>query len=116
MSLQADWDVGPGTLTSVTAYRDWKTTGGFDADFSTADIDYLPNDNSNSTRFRTFSQELRYGGTIGKLDYVIGGFYSHEKLSQNTSILVGNDFTPYLSQLFSSLVTGGPIRPFSIPG
>jgi outer membrane receptor protein involved in Fe transport len=107
-SLQADWDVGPGTLTSITAYRDWKTTAGFDADFSTADIDYLPPDNSNSTRFRTFSQELRYAGTSGKLDWLVGGFYSHEKLNQNTSVRVGRDFTPYLSLLFSSLVEGAP--------
>jgi len=108
VSLQADWDVGPGSFTSVTAYRDWKTVAGFDADFSTADIDYLPPDNSNSTRFRTFSQELRYGGTVGKVDFVVGGFYSHELLNQNTSILVGKDFNPYLSLLFSSLVEGRP--------
>jgi iron complex outermembrane recepter protein len=115
VSLQADWDVGPGTLTSITAYRDWKTKGGFDADFSTADIDYLPDDNRNSTRFRTFSQETRYGGTTGKLDFVVGGFYSHEKLDQNTSILVGNDFNPYLNSLFKALVPsflyGLPIFP-----
>jgi iron complex outermembrane receptor protein len=108
VSLQADWQIGPGTLTSVTAYRDWKTTAGFDADFSTADIDYLPPNDTNSTQFRTFSQELRYAGTSGNLDYLIGGFYSHETLRQNTSILVGQDFTPYLSLLFSSLVEGHP--------
>ena len=108
VSLQADWQVGPGTLTSVTAYRDWKTLGGFDADFSTADLVYLPSDSSNSSRFRTFSQELRYAGTAGKLDYLIGGFYSDEKLAQNTSVLVGSQFTPYLSLLFSSLVEGTP--------
>ncbi len=115
VSLQADWDVGPGTLTSITAYRDWKTKGGFDADFSTADIDYLPDDNRNSTRFRTFSQETRYGGTTGKLDFVVGGFFSHEKLDQNTSILVGDDFNPYLNGLFKALVPsflyGLPIFP-----
>jgi len=108
VSLQADWVVGPGTLTSVTAYRDWKTTGGFDADFSTADLDYLPDDDSNSSQFRTFSQELRYAGTAGKLDFLVGGFYSNEKLRQNTSVLVGSQFTPYLSLLFSSLVEGAP--------
>ena len=102
-SVQVDWEVGPGTLTSITAYRDWKVQGGFDADFSTADIDYLPN-NTNSTEFRTLSQELRYGGTAGKLDYTVGGFFSHEKLYQDTSILVGNDFNPYLSDLFHALV------------
>ncbi|MBA2932656.1 TonB-dependent receptor [Sphingomonas sp. CGMCC 1.13654] len=108
ISLQADWDIGPGTLTSISAYRDWRNISGFDADFSTADIDYLPPDKSNSTRFRTFSQELRYAGTSGNLDWLIGGFYSHEKLNQNTSVRVGSDFTPYLSLLFSSLVEGAP--------
>jgi outer membrane receptor protein involved in Fe transport len=108
VSLQADWDIGPGTLTSITAYRDWKTTGGFDADFSTADLDYLPSDDRNSSQFRTFSQETRYAGTAGKLDYLVGGFFSHEKLRQNTSVLVGSQFTPYLSLLFSSLVEGKP--------
>lgn len=108
VSLQADWAVGPGSLTSITAYRDWKTRGGFDADFSTADIDYLPDDDRNSSQFRTFSQELRYAGTTGSLDYLVGGFYSHEKLRQNTSVLVGSQFTSYLSSLFSSLIEGTP--------
>jgi iron complex outermembrane receptor protein len=108
VSLQADWDIGPGTLTSITAYRDWKTTGGFDADFSTADLDYLPSDDRNSSQFRTFSQELRYAGSTKSLDYLVGGFFSNEKLRQNTSVLVGTQFTPYLSLLFSSLVEGHP--------
>lgn len=108
VSLQADWDVGPGTLTSITAYRDWKVTAGFDADYSTADLVYLPVDDSNSSRFRTFSQELRYAGKTDKLDYLIGGFFSNERLRQNTSVLVGSQFSTYLSLLFSSLVEGRP--------
>jgi len=108
ISMQIDWKVGPGSLTSITAYRDWKNTAGFDADFSTADIDYLPFNNSNSTQFRTFTQELRYAGSAGPLDYLVGGFLSKETLQQNTSILVGSQFTPYLGLLFSSLVTGQP--------
>ena len=103
-SAQADWKVGPGTLTSITAYRVWKNTGGFDADFSTADLDYLPDDDSNSTQFKTFSQELRYGGTSKVLDYLVGGFYSNEKLRQNTALFVGTQFTPYLSLALSPLV------------
>ncbi len=108
ISAQFDWQVGPGTLTSITAYRDWKNTAGFDADFSTADLDYLPADDSNSSQFRTLSQEVRYAGTAGKLDYLVGAFFADEKLRQNTSVLVGSQFTPYLSLLFSSLVEGRP--------
>ena len=110
VSLQVDYKLPSlnASITSITAFRDWKTKGGFDADFSTADIDYLPNDNSNSTQFRTFSQELRFAGTSGKLDYMVGGFYSHENLANNTSIRVGSQFDTYLSLLFSSLVEGTP--------
>ena len=110
VSLQVDYKLPSldASITSITAFRDWKTKGGFDADFSTADIDYLPNDNSNSTQFRTFSQELRFAGAAGKLDYLVGGFYSHENLANNTSIRVGSQFDTYLSLLFSSLVEGKP--------
>jgi iron complex outermembrane receptor protein len=108
VSLQMDWKTGPGTLTSITAYRDWKTTAGFDADFGTADLDYLPPDRSNSTEFKTFSQEVRYAGSSKLVDWLVGGFYSDERLDQNSSVRVGSQFTPYLSLLFSSLVEGKP--------
>jgi iron complex outermembrane receptor protein len=110
ISLQADYKLPSlnAAITSITAYRDEKTTAGFDADFSTADILYLPSDDANSTEFRTISQELRFAGTYGKLDYLLGGFYSNESLRDNSSILVGSQFDPYLGLLFSSLVTGTP--------
>ncbi len=110
VSIQADYKLPSlnATITSITAARDWKTTGGFDADFSTADLIYLPSNDSNSTEFRTLSQELRMAGTYGKLDWLVGGLVAHENLRDNSSILVGNQFTPYLSLLFSSLVNGAP--------
>jgi iron complex outermembrane receptor protein len=110
VSLQADYKLPSlnASITSITAYRDSKTTAGFDADFSTADILYLPDSDANSTEFRTISQELRFAGTYDKLDYLVGGFYSNESLRDNSSILVGSQFSPYLSLLFSSLVTGTP--------
>jgi outer membrane receptor protein involved in Fe transport len=106
VSLQLDGEIGPGTLTSVTAYRNWKVKGGFDADFSTADLLYLPDDDSNSSQFRTMSQELRYAGSTKSLDYLVGGFFSAENLHQNSSILTGTQFTSYLSRALSPLVEG----------
>jgi len=110
VSLQADYKLPNwnATITSITAARDWKTTAGFDADFSTADLIYLPDNDSNSTEFRTLSQELRMAGTYGKLDWLVGGLIAHEDLRDNSSILVGSQFTPYLSLLLSSLVNGAP--------
>ena len=103
LSLQADYKFPNlnATLTSITAYRDWKTVGGFDADFSTADLLYLPTDDSNSNEFRQLSQEIRLAGTYGKVDYLVGAFYAHEDLRSNTSILFGNQFNSYLGLLFS---------------
>ena len=106
VSMQIDGEIGPGTLTSITAFRSWKQTGGFDADFSTLDLLYLPDDNSNSSQFRTMSQELRYGGSTKAVDYLFGAFYSYENLHQNSSILTGSAFTPYLSLALSPLVEG----------
>ncbi len=106
ISLQLDGEIGPGTLTSITAYRNWKVSGGFDTDFSTLDLLYLPDDNSNSSKFRTMSQELRYAGSSTGLDYLVGAFYSYENLHENSSILTGNAFTPYLSLALSPLVEG----------
>jgi outer membrane receptor protein involved in Fe transport len=110
VSLQADYRMPDlnATLTSITAARDWKSVSGFDGDFSTADLDYLPGDGSNSSRFRTFSQELRFAGTIGRLDYLVGGFFADEKLDSNISVRVGAQFTTYLSLLFSEAITGHP--------
>jgi outer membrane receptor protein involved in Fe transport len=110
VSLQADYKMPDlnATLTSITGWRDWKTLSGFDGDFSTADITYLPADNSNSSQFRTFSQELRLAGATGKLDWLVGGFFSQENLDYNVSVRVGTQFTEYLSLLFSEQILGRP--------
>jgi outer membrane receptor protein involved in Fe transport len=105
VSLQADYKFPSlnATLTSITAWRDWKTVAGFDADFSDADLLYLPGTDANSNEFRQLSQEVRFAGVYGKVDYLVGAFYAHEDLRSNTSILFGNQLTSY----FSLLATGG---------
>ncbi len=122
VSLQADYRIPSmnATLTSITAYRDWKTVGGFDPDFSTADLLYLPTDDSNSNEFRQLSQEVRFAGTYGRVDYLVGAFYAHEDLRSNTSVLFGNQFGTYLSLLFSGganpgFLNGSPFNLFA-PG
>jgi len=88
------------TLTSITAYRVFKTVGAQDTDFTNADIFYRPS-SGNSDQFKTFSQELRFSGVVGKLDYLVGGYYSNEDLRSNFELLYGTEFTEYLSLLFS---------------
>jgi iron complex outermembrane recepter protein len=77
-SLQADYSIGDaGTLTSITAYRDWTNDGLRDGDYvDTVYIgipqlhDYGPEPAS------TFTQELRFASPAGeRLEYVVGLYY-----------------------------------------
>lgn len=89
-------------LTSVTAVRDWQFIQGQDADFTSADIIYRPQNGDQQTQFQQFSQELRLGGAYGKLEYTVGVFYAHELLKQNTTLLFGNDFGTYAGALLTA--------------
>jgi iron complex outermembrane receptor protein len=76
LSLQADLDLGNiGTLTSITAYRDWENRGTRDGDWldrpfvgvaQLHDFGPQPSD--------TFTQEVRVAGG-DRLQYVVGGFF-----------------------------------------
>jgi iron complex outermembrane receptor protein len=95
------------SITSITAYRSWKTLYGQDPDFTNADVLVRQGTDANSDRFGDFSQELRFAGTWDRLDYLVGGFYSNEDLHSNYSLLFGDQYDPYLNLLISKLAGGG---------
>ncbi len=74
LSLRAEYALGQGTLTSVTAWRFWDWLPANDRDFTGLPITTL---SQNPTRQDQYTQEFRYAGEAGKLDYVVGlfGFY-----------------------------------------
>ena len=90
-------------ITSITAYREWKTVYGQDPDFSNADILVRHASDNNSDSFDTFSQELRFAGKWRDVDYLVGAFYANEDLHSNYSLQFGNQYDQYLNLLFSSL-------------
>ena len=114
ISLQVDYRLPSlnASLTSITAFRNWKLYGGNDLDFSNADILQSPEGDANSTQFQDFSQEIRFAGTYGKLDYLVGGFYANEYLRDNFELLFGNQFNTYIDELFSTIGLGVPIPGF----
>ena len=63
VSLQIDNDFGFANLTSITAYRGYKSEQNGDFDYSTVDILYRKDPDPNYRKFRTFSQELRLQGS-----------------------------------------------------
>jgi iron complex outermembrane receptor protein len=86
VSLQADWDLGPATITSITAYQDYHLIVNQPIDRLNSDpVRYVGtsayaswNFNQGIVDLNQFSQELRIASN-GKSDltYVAGVFYSH---------------------------------------
>jgi iron complex outermembrane receptor protein len=80
-SLSVEWDAGPGTLTSITAYRYWNWYPQNDRDFIGLPITTRSANQSNQEQF---TQEIRYAGKAGdKIDFVAGVFGYHQKILTN---------------------------------
>ncbi|MGC3980654.1 MAG: TonB-dependent receptor [Steroidobacteraceae bacterium] len=73
-SVLAEWKIGPGQLTSVTAYRKWDWYPKNDRDYVGLPITTL---SMNPSKQRQYTQEVRYAAAGDKIDYVAGvyGFY-----------------------------------------
>ena len=112
VSLQGDIDLPIGTLTSISAIRQWRTDNGQDADFSTADIAYRNKDGTNYSQFTTYTQELRLAGKTDKLDWMVGAFLADERLATRTNFLFGNDYEQYLGRLLSASAAPGGVANF----
>ncbi len=118
VSLQVDYKA-PGLagakITSITAYRDFVFTNGEDSDYTAADLLYRPANGDSGTGFKQFSEELRLGGTYGKLDYDVGGFFANEKLNSRVSELFGANFPQYLDILLSggNPAVGAALQPLA---
>jgi iron complex outermembrane recepter protein len=110
VSLQADWDVGPGTLTYIGAYRDWVYDQGQDADFSAADLWYRPNNGLSGFDFKVVTHEARFAGQTGDVDWMVGTFSSNEELGRRDNLTNGSQFGTYfaaLSPLYNPLAAPG---------
>lgn len=109
VSGQLDWNLGDVTLTSITAYRDWKARRSQDIDFSGADRAYR---DGYETGIRDFTQEIRLKGSAfdGKLDWLVGGFYLNEKLTLTDTVRFGTQTDQFVDGIFNQL-TRSPAVP-----
>ena len=112
VSAQVDWDLGAAKLTSITAFRDYRTKSGADSDVSSADIIWSDIGWSGA-RFQDFSQELRLAGSTEKLDWLAGAFFSHQDLTSRAGTRYGEDFETYLSRLLTSGASGSYLSALS---
>ncbi|MGE6699403.1 TonB-dependent receptor [Hyphomonas sp. NPDC076900] len=78
VSMTANWDIGPGTLTSITAWRLWNWGPSNDRDFLGLPITTVSANPSEQTQW---TQELRYAGDLNeRLGFVVGAFYFAQEI------------------------------------
>lgn len=78
VSLNVDTEIGPGTLTSTTAWRYWNWDPSNDRDFT--GLQALSK-SQNPAEHRNWSQEIRYAGELSsRLSGVIGVFYINQEV------------------------------------
>ncbi len=105
-SGELNWDIGGAKLTSITAYRSYRSGQGSDTDYSAVDILYRAPSDDAYRQFHTFTQELRLRGEAfgGKLDWLIGGFYADERLTVRDNLRFGNQYGRFAT---CRIISGG---------
>ena len=108
VSLEGTYDFGAAELTSITAYRYNDYERGQDPDFNNLDIWYRDGSGGAANNFKTFTQELRLQGELwgGRLDWLVGGYFAHEKLRVTDNLTYGADYERYANCLVANSFQG----------
>jgi iron complex outermembrane recepter protein len=100
VSLQGDTDFGLIKLTNISAYRESSAKTNADSDFTSAD---LIGQNRGDVKIKTRTQELRLTSDFkGPFNFLLGGYYFDEKITNKQEVQLGRDFRNY-----ANLLTGG---------
>lgn len=91
VSAEINSELGDVRLTSITAFRNWESDRGQDADFNNLDTFYR---DQLDQSFDTFTQEIRLNGKAfhDTLDWLIGGYYGHETLKLADNLRFGTQY------------------------
>jgi iron complex outermembrane receptor protein len=113
-SGQIDIDLGGANLTSITGYREYRSSQAGDLDYGAVDILYRGENDDSYRQFHTFTQELRLNGEAfdGKLDWLVGGFYANERLTLNENLRFGNQYGRFAT---CRIVSGSGLASFYSP-
>lgn len=99
VSAQVDWNTGPFSVTSITAYRELRNFFNQDIDFTSADLSNEIRDQS----VDTFTQEIRLTSDFdGPINFLLGGYYFDEKINQDSSLSIGSDFRNFANFVAAS--------------
>jgi outer membrane receptor protein involved in Fe transport len=118
-SMQIDYNFGNASLTSITAYREYKSGNASDIDYGNVDIGYRADDGRAFRQFHTFTQEVRLQGSLfaDKLDWLIGGYYSNEDLVVGDNLQFGSQYGAFAScRIVASVSPAAALRDPTAPG
>jgi iron complex outermembrane recepter protein len=109
-SGELKYDLGGAELTSVTAYRNYSYTQGQDSDFNALDLLRRTDEDRN---FKTFTQELRLQGESfnGRLNWLVGGYYANETLTQDQDLKYGADYEKFANCLTVAGIAPATLNP-----
>jgi iron complex outermembrane receptor protein len=92
-SVQATWKLGSYTLDSITAFRHYTFDAKNDGDNTPLDV---VNFNGTTSDNKQYSEELRLSSPAGgRLDYVGGLYFYHDKLWSNSDQLNGSQYAAF---------------------
>lgn len=111
-SLNLSWDIGTGTLTSVTGYAAYNY-------FDDVDVDWLPLqfiDRSDQHDFKQASQEFRWTDDIGdKFNYTVGVYADDNQLDMEGQVQIDTNFDGLFPEFLSLALTGGQVPAAFMP-
>ncbi|MEK6637425.1 MAG: TonB-dependent receptor, partial [Pseudomonadota bacterium] len=123
VSAEINYKLGNADLVSVTGYRDSRSSSQQETDFvglnvfstgqgSTAN----PGTRDGFTKIKTFSQELRISGSAleDKFQYLVGGYYSDERIDEQATLTLGPDYQRYISANFFPFLVGALGNPLAL--
>ncbi len=102
-SAEVDVDFGGFTLTSISAYRSNESFNDTEADYTSLE---LINSANNFADIETYTQEIRLQSTgDNMIDWMVGGFYFKEDITQISGLEYGAATRSYVSLLADGTTT-----------
>lgn len=122
VSAEINYKLGNADLVSITGYRDSRSSSQQESDFVSLNV-FSTGQGSTAnvgtkdgfTKIKTFSQELRLSGSAleDKFEYLIGGYYSDERIDEEATLTLGPDYQRYISANFFPFIAGNPAFGFN---
>ena len=100
-------------LIYIGSYREFRAEEAYDSDFSGLDVfNVLPD---SDTAINTMTHELRLQGEAfgGALEWLVGGYYSDEDITQSVNFGLGTDYDRLVGALLAAGTGGASLNPAS---